>query len=133
VDEPHGASCYQPGLAFATSTGDNADMQTLRETLSFVTPTMKVPFVESGSALPMEQKITLSTNTDEQETLHVNLIQGETPLVTLEFPIRKRGPRGTVKIELTLRISSAGELSLSLIEAGTSNILDRGGLAVLIR
>ena len=52
---------------------------------------------------------------------------------SLEFPIQKRGPRGIIKIALTLRVSVSGQLSLSLIEQGTSNVLDRGGLAVLIR
>ena len=106
----------------------------LAETIALApTPARSIPLLEAGATLPIERTETLTTSRDDQETLPLNIVQGTTPLTRLEFPIQKRGPRGIIKITLTLRVSLSGELSLSLIEQGTSNVLDRGGLAVLIR
>jgi len=112
----------------------NESGQHLAETVSFVTSSgMTIPFLDKDAPLPVHKTETLSTSKDDQETLQVNIVQGSTSVTRFEFPIEKRGPRGVPKIGLTVRVTTAGELSLSLIEAETSNALDRGGLTVLIR
>jgi len=112
----------------------NESGQHLAETVSFVTSSgMSIPFLDKDAPLPVHKTETLSTSKDDQETLQVNIVQGSTSVTRFEFQIEKRGPRGVPKIGLTVRVTTAGELSLSLIEAETSNALDRGGLTVLIR
>jgi len=112
----------------------NESGERLAETVSFMTTSgMTIPFLEKDAHLPVFKTETLSTSSDEQATLQVHIVQGSTSVTRFEFPIEKRAPRGVPKIGLTVRVTTRGELSLSLIEAGTSNALDRGGLTVLIR
>ena len=112
----------------------NESGERLAETVSFMTTSgMTIPFLDKDATLPVFKTETLSTSTDEQATLQVHIVQGSTSVTRFEFPIEKRAPRGVAKIGLTVRVTTRGELSLSLIEAGTSNALDRGGLTVLIR
>jgi molecular chaperone DnaK len=106
----------------------------LAETVAFLTRDgMRIPFIEKDARLPIDKTELFTTARDNQETIRVHLVQGETSIVELEFPILARVPRGVPKISLTVRVSSAGELSLTFKEPETTNILDRGGLAVLIR
>ena len=102
----------------------------LAQAVSFVTPTNRVPFLAANAALPVFRTETLSTRADDQEALEVNLVQGEEAIVSFKFPIQKRGPRGVPKIALTVRVSLEGEMSITLAEPGTSNIVDREGLRV---
>lgn len=106
----------------------------LAETVSFMTSTGRtIPFLEKDAPLPIHRTELLSTSRDAQDTLPVHIVQGSTSVLRFEFPIRQRTPRGVPKIGLTVRVTTRGELSLSLIEQGTSNALDRGGSTVLIR
>ena len=112
----------------------NESGERLAETVAFMTTSgMTIPFLEKDARLPVYKTETLSTSRDGQETLQVHIVQGSTSVTRFEFPIQKRAPRGVPKIALTVRVTTRGELSLTLSEPGTSNILDRGGLAVLIR
>lgn len=110
----------------------------LAETVAFMTSSgVTIPFLEKDAPLPIHRTELLSTSRDAQETLPVHIVQGSTSVVRFEFPIQQRTPRGVPKIGLTVRVTPTndgrGELSLSLIEQGTSNALDRGGMTVLIR
>jgi hypothetical protein len=104
----------------------------LAETVSFVTPTNVIPWLEKGSPLPIHRTQTLSTRTDDQETLNVNLVQGASRLVELQFPIQKRAPRGVPKLALTVRVATDGSMSVTVAEAGTPNALDRDQLRVQV-
>jgi hypothetical protein len=115
----------------AASRGE-ASGKRLAHAIGFVTATRTVPFLEANAALPIHRTETLSTQSDDQEALKVNLVDGTTPIVSFEFPIQKRGPRGVPKIALTVRVSASGAMSLTLAEPGTSNILDRDGLSVSV-
>lgn len=104
----------------------------LAETVSFVTPTITVPFLDAASTLPIHRTETLSTRTDDQDVLDVNLVQGATPLVRFRFPIEKRGPRGVPKLALTVRVAIDGAMSLTVTEPGTKNVVDRDGVRVRV-
>ncbi len=104
----------------------------LAEAVSFVTPTNTVPFLDKGKALPIHRTQTLSTRTDDQEALHVNLVQGTEPIVEFELPILKRGPRGVPKLVLTVRVATDGAMSVTVAEQGTANVVDREGLRVRV-
>jgi molecular chaperone DnaK (HSP70) len=106
----------------------------LAETVSFMTTSgMTIPFLQKDALLPVYKTELLSTSRDGQDKLEVHIVQGSTSVTRFEFPIQKRAPRGVPKIGLTVRVTTRGELSLTLAEPETTNILDRGGLAVLIR
>ncbi len=104
----------------------------LAESVSFVTPTNTVPFLEKGRTLPIYRTETLSTRSDDQEALDVNLVQGAEPIVSFRFPIQKRGPRGVPKLALTVRVAIDGAMSITVSEPGTSNVVDREHLRVRI-
>lgn len=118
-----------PGTVATPSTPTGAH---LAEAVAFVTKTFTFPFLEPSAPLPLHRTQTLSTHSDDQDALDVLLVQGATPLVQFRFPITKRGPRGVPKIALTVRVSAAGAMSLTLIEPGTPNALDRDGIQVRI-
>jgi molecular chaperone DnaK (HSP70) len=112
----------------------NESGQHLAETVAFLTPSgMRVPFLEKDARLPIHKTELLSTAEDGQQQLRIHIVQGPTSVTELVFPITKPAPRGVPKISFTVRVSTVGELSLTLIEPETSNALDRGGLTVLIR
>lgn len=104
----------------------------LAEAVSFVTPTNTVPFLDEGRTLPIHRTETLSTRTDDQDALDVNLVQGSESLVHFRFPIQKRGPRGVPKLALTVRVAPDGAMSLTVAEPGTSNVVDRDQLRVRV-
>jgi hypothetical protein len=104
----------------------------LADAVSFVTPTNTVPFLAKGGTLPIHRTETLSTRTDDQEALEVNLVQGTEPVVHFRFPILKRGPRGVPKLALTVRVAADGQMSITVAEPGTSNFIDRDQLRVRI-
>jgi molecular chaperone DnaK (HSP70) len=104
----------------------------LAEAVSFVTPTNTVPFLEKGRVLPIHRTETLSTRSDDQDALDVNLVQGTEPVVHLRFPIQKRGPRGVPKLVLTVRVAPDGATSITVAEPGTSNVVDRDQLRVRV-
>ena len=116
-----------PGVVLEPGTPGQAR---LAEAVSFVTPTIKVPFLEKGATLPIYRTETLSTRTDDQDALDVNLVQGTETLVRFRFPIEKRGPRGVPKLALTVRVASDGAMSITVAEPGTKNIVDRDQLRV---
>ncbi|HEY1957792.1 MAG TPA: Hsp70 family protein [Polyangiaceae bacterium] len=89
-----------------------------------VTPTLRVPFLQAGAALPIHCTETVSTSRDAQEELKVHMMQGERELARFAFPIRQRAPRGVPKIALTVRVSESGAMSLTLAEPGTDNVMD---------
>ena len=93
----------------------------LAEAVSFVTPTRTIPWLEADAALPIHRTETLSTQTDNQDALHVKLVQGTTPLADFRFPIAARAPRGVPKIALTVRVSAGGAMSLTVSE-GSSHV-----------
>jgi molecular chaperone DnaK (HSP70) len=106
----------------------------LAETVAFLTSSgARIPVLEKDARLPIHKTELLSTAEDGQQQLRVHLVQGQTSVIELVFPLTVRAPRGVPKIGLTIRVSTAGELSLTVSEPETSNVLDRGGLAVLIR
>ncbi|HEX4512215.1 MAG TPA: hypothetical protein VH054_01730 [Polyangiaceae bacterium] len=106
----------------------------LAETVAFLTTSgMRIPFLEKDARLPIHKTELFSTSRDGQDVLPIHIVQGSTSVTKLEFPISTRAPRGVPKIGLTIRVSTTGELSLTLTEPGTTNALDRGGLTVLIR
>ncbi len=102
----------------------------LAETVSFVTPTITIPFLDKGKTLPIFRTETLSTRTDDQDALDVNIVQGAEPVVHFRFPIEKRGPRGVPKLALTVRVAEDGAMSITVAEPGTSNVVDRDQLRV---
>ena len=104
----------------------------LAEAVSFVTPTNTVPFLDKGRALPIHRTETLSTRSDDQDALDVNLVQGQEPVVRFRFPIQNRGPRGVPKLALTVRVAPDGAMSITVAEPGTSNVVDRAELRVRI-
>ena len=118
-----------PGTVVAPRTPGQAR---LAEAVSFVTPTNTIPWLEKGSALPIHKTQMLSTRTDDQDALHVNLVQGTDKLVELRFPIQKRAPRGVPKLTLTVRVATDGAMSVTVTEAGTTNALDRDQLRVRV-
>lgn len=97
-----------------------------------MTPTRTIPFLEAKSPVPIFRTETLSTHSDDQPALSVVLVQGETQLTSFAFPIERRGPRGVPKIALTVRVSATGAMSITLVEPGTSNALDRDGMTVRV-
>ncbi|MEO7114070.1 MAG: hypothetical protein ABI183_26755, partial [Polyangiaceae bacterium] len=97
-----------------------------------VTETRSFPFLEANAPLPIFRTETLSTSKDDQDVLHVHLVEGKTSLVRFDFPLKQRGPRGVAKIALTVRVSATGAMSLTLSEQGTTNVLDREGVAVRV-
>jgi hypothetical protein len=118
-----------PSAVVAPSTPGHAR---LAEAISFVTPTNTIPWLEKGSALPIHRTQTLSTRTDDQDTLNVNLVQGSEKLVELQFPIQKRAPRGVPKLALTVRVATDGSMSVTVTEAGTPNAIDREAIRVRV-
>jgi hypothetical protein len=102
----------------------------LAEAVSFVTPTITIPFLDKGKTLPIFRTETLSTRSDDQDALDVNLVQGAEPVVHFRFPIEKRGPRGVPKLTLTVRVAEDGAMSITVTEPGTSNVIDRDQLRV---
>jgi hypothetical protein len=97
----------------------------LAEAVAFATPARNIPFLEANAPLPIFRTETLSNSRDDQETLHVHFVQGSTTLTDFEFPITHRGPRGTLKIALTVRVAQSGAFSLTVAEPGTNNIMDK--------
>ncbi len=105
----------------------------LAETIAFVVkPTLKIPFLKAGSAVPLFHTETLSTSRDDQDSLQVNLVEGESPIGSFAFPLEQRKPRGTVMVALTVRVSTTGAMSLTLTERATKNALDRDGFTVRV-
>jgi len=93
----------------------------------------------AGTTLPVEKRELLSTVSDNQETMTVTLVSGNSdkadenrPLAEIVFPVRQRAPRGVVKITLALRVGADGKVSLSLVEEGTDNRLERHDLSVAV-
>jgi hypothetical protein len=131
---PLDANALVLACTYCSAMAKNESGSFLAETVAFLTTSgMRIPFLEKDARLPIHKTELLSTSRDAQESLPVHIVQGSTSVVQLVFPISARAPRGVPKIGLTVRVSTAGELSLTLEERETSNILDRGGLAVLIR
>ncbi len=90
-------------------------------------------FLDANAALPIFRTETLSTQSDNQDGLTVKLsVQGDTPIVSLRFPIQQRASRGVPMIALTVRVSATGAMSLTLVEPGSDNILDRDGLTARV-
>jgi hypothetical protein len=116
----------------AIATKGVASGKRLAKAIGFATPAMTIPFLEANAPLPIYRTETLSTQSDDQEALNVNLVEGTSPIVSLKFPIQKRGPRGVPKIALTVRVSASGAMSLTVAEPGTSNIFDRDGFSVSV-
>lgn len=104
----------------------------LAEAVSFVTPTNTIPFLDKGRTLPIHRTEVLSTRTDDQDALDVNLVQGAEPVVRFRFPIQKRAPRGVPKLALTVRVATDGAMSITVTEPGTSNVIDRDQLRVRV-
>jgi hypothetical protein len=100
----------------------------LAEDVCFVTPSMKIPFLNANAPLPIFRTETLSTQSDNQDALNVNMQQGDAMLVSFRFPIQQRAPRGVPKIALTVRVAATGAMSVTVAEPGTTNIVDREGL-----
>ena len=104
----------------------------LAEAVSFVTPTNTIPFLDKGKTLPIFRTETLSTRSDDQDALEVNLVQGAEPVVHFRFPIQKRGPRGVPKLVLTVRVAPDGAMSVTVAEPGTTSVVDRDQLRVRV-
>ena len=104
----------------------------LADAVRFVKGAISIPMLEANKPLPIHQTLTLSTSTDNQEKLGVNLMQGNEPIVSFTFPLEQRAPRGVPKIALTVRVSENGAMSLTLSEPGTRNTLDREGLTARV-
>ena len=126
-----GAQCRLDAPGAVVEPGKPGEKR-LAEAVAFVTPTNTVPFLDKGRVLPIHRTETLSTRTDDQDALDVNLVQGSTPLVHFRFPIQKRGPRGVPKLALTVRVAADGAMSLTVTEPGTSNAVDRDQLRVRV-
>ena len=104
----------------------------LADAVSFVTPGMTIPFLDAGATLPIHRTETLSTQSDNQDALDVNLVQGSEPVVRFRFPIQKRGPRGVPTLGLTVRVAVDGAMSVTVSEPGTSHVVDRDELRVRV-
>lgn len=101
----------------------------LAETIFFVSPARKLPWLEAGTPVPIHRTETLSTATDDQPTFHIRLATASAELAAFDVPIRHRGPRGTAKIPLTVRVSKDGAMSVTVAET-PENAVDREGIRV---
>lgn len=104
----------------------------LAEAIRFVKGSFSIPLLEANKPVPIFHTELLSTSTDNQEKLEVNLMQGNDVVTSFAFPIQQRAPRGVPKISLTVRVSAAGAMSLTLSESGTTNVLDKGALTARV-
>ncbi len=103
----------------------------LAEGIAFVTPTRTIPWLDANAALPIHRTETLSTSTDNQDALHVKLVQGATTLADVRFPIAARAPRGVPKIALTVRVSAEGAMSLTVSD-GPGRAVDHDGISARV-
>ena len=104
----------------------------LADAIRFVKDARSIVLLDANKPVPIFHTALLSTSTDNQEKLEVNLVQGNDPITSFAFPIHQRAPRGVPKISLTVRVSTNGEMSLTLLEPGTTNALDRDALRVRV-
>jgi len=83
------------------------------------------PLIPRGSPLPCSRTITTSTAADDQETVMLQVVQGESLGTTNEanelvakFVLSglTKGPRGTPKVEVTFAVDAAGALTVSAVE-----------------
>src|SRR4051812_985136 len=62
-----------------------------------LSPSMTIPLLTAGTAVPAQHSETLSTQSDNQESITIDLVHGAKDLVKVVFPIQARKPRGTVR------------------------------------
>lgn len=98
---------------------------------------MAIPLLARGAPLPATCSETLSSNSDNQESLHVDLLAGDAPtvagnrvLVSLAFPLQQRTPRGVARVKLSLMVDAAGALTVTVAELGADNAVRKEGLVV---
>jgi molecular chaperone DnaK (HSP70) len=92
-----------------------------------------------GARLPTSVSDTFSTATDDQPTVQIHLMVGNSErapenrsLLRITHPIHARAPTGIPKLQLTLTITAEGRLGVRMEELGTSNVFEREGLLVAV-
>ena len=102
-----------------------------------LTGTLALPLLAAGVALPATHAETVSTQRDDQDAIHLELLIGTGPaspghrsLVKLSLPLVQRKPRGMALGELTLRVEASGATSVTLAEKGAESAVRRDGLVV---
>jgi len=91
---------------------------------------MTFPLLTAGTAVPAQHTETLSTQSDNQESITIDLVYGAKDLTKVVFPLRARKPRGTVMVTLLLKVDAAGALTAFVTEQGTTNTSKREGLSL---
>jgi molecular chaperone DnaK (HSP70) len=114
------------------------------ECLSLATPSGSlIPLVPAGAALPATLSETLSTSQDDQPSITVKLMKGagvkkeeDHKLLKHVFALRQgKTPRGVARVTLELRISTEGQVTVTLTEQGTDNqvVLEPASSQVAVR
>ncbi|MBL8744696.1 MAG: hypothetical protein JNK04_26485 [Myxococcales bacterium] len=98
-----------------------------------VTPTLTIPLLTAGTAVPAQHHETLSTQRDDQESITIELEHAGRTLVNVVFPIAARGPRGTVMVQLLVKVDGTGLATVFVTERGTTNTTKREGLRVQLQ
>jgi len=95
-----------------------------------LSPSMTIPLLTAGTSVPAQHSETLSTQNDNQESITIDLVNGAKDLVKVVFPIHARKPRGTVRVQMLIKVDGAGSATLFVTEQGTTNTTKREGLRV---
>ena len=88
------------------------------------------PLLTAGTSVPAQHTETLSTSTDNQESITIDLVYGAKDLTKVVFPLQARKPRGVPMVTLFLKVDAAGTLTAFITEQGTTNTTKREGLAL---
>lgn len=115
---PPGPAQLPTGPALATSIGVR------------VSPSLTIDLLTAGTGVPAQHSETLSTQRDDQESITIDLVHGPHDLVKIVFPLKARKPRGTVAVQLLVKVDGAGIATVFATEQGTTNTTRRDGLRV---
>jgi molecular chaperone DnaK (HSP70) len=97
------------------------------------------PIIPYGARLPTSYSDTFSTASDNQPTVEIHLMVGNSDnagenrsLLRIAHPIIARAPTGVPKLQLTVSLTAEGHLSVRMVELGTDNIFEHRGLLIAV-
>jgi hypothetical protein len=90
------------------------------------------PLLTAGTSVPAQHTETLSTQSDNQESITIDLVYGAKDLAKVVFPLHARKPRGVVMVTLLLKVDGNGTLTAFVTEQGTTNTTKREGLQLAL-
>ena len=97
------------------------------------------PLLPYGSKLPASFSDVFSTSQDQQASVQVRIVVGNSALASqnrsmanIVFPIERRGPMGGPRVHFLLQVNVDGELTIEISEEGTQNQTTQTGLMVAI-